>query len=344
VYRAPETGGSFEVINLVTEPAERKHRDESVSFGISYRYRVDGVTAGGRLVASNVQTISVGAFIALGTQVEAMLVDRTRPYLYALDSVNNSLHFVNLTSKTIEKTIFIGSKPADLDVNMAGTELFVANFGSTEIAVVNLETREKVRGLQVNTTIGTWDGNPYRLVCAAGDTIVFTSLDQWNDLKLVRATDGGALANTASVYQPDLAVSPDGTSVYVGESGISRSTVYRFDVMGTALMQVDVSGDVGGFSTRNVVATRDGQYVFYAGQKFLAKNLKSVLGTYSEPILAANADGSLVVGSKHLFDGNKFSMIRALPIEPTAVALSADDSILYLYDSKSSRIYLYRLR
>jgi DNA-binding beta-propeller fold protein YncE len=344
VYRTKGTGTPFEVINILTDFKARAYRDTTVAFGIEYQYRVDGLTATGRVVPSNVQSITAGNFIALNTQVTAMLVDPTRPYLYALDTVNNSLHFVNLTSKTVEKTIFVGSKPADLDINKAGNELFIANFGSTEIAVVNLDTREKARALLVNTTLGTWDGNPYRLVCTAGDTVLFTSLDQWNDLKLVRASDGSSVANTGSVYAPDLAASPDGTSVYVGESGISRSTVYRFDIVGTTLMQVDVSGDVGGYSSRNVVATRDGNFVFYAGQKFLARNLKSVLGTFSEPILAATADGSVVIGTKNIFDGNTFGTIRPLPIAPAAVALSPDDATLYLYDNGSSRIYVHALR
>lgn len=344
IYRASGASAAFEVINIVSDSKVRSYRDTTVAFGIVYRYRVDGLTGAARVVPSNVQMITAGNFIALNTQVTAMLVDPTRPYLYALDTVNNSLHFVNLTSRTVEKTIFVGSKPADLDINKAGTELFIANFGSTEIAVVNLDTREKARALLVNTTLGTWDGNPYRLVCTAGDTLLFTSLDQWNDLKVVRASDGSAVANTGSVYQPDLAASPDGTSVYVGESGISRSTVYRFDIVGNTLMQVDVSGDVGGFTSRNVVATRDGNYVFYAGQKFLAKNLKSVLGTFGEPVLAATADGAVVIGTKHIFNGTTFAMVRPLPIEPAAVALSPDDATLYLYDNNTSRIYLHALR
>jgi hypothetical protein len=92
------------------------------------------------------------------------------------------------------------------------------------------------------------------------------------------------------------------------------------------------------------VATRDGAFVFYAGQKFLARNLKSVLGTFSEPVLAATADGSVVIGTKNIFDGNTFAMIRPLPIAPAAVALSPDDATLYLYDNSSSRIYVHALR
>jgi DNA-binding beta-propeller fold protein YncE len=308
-----------------------------VAFGINYQYRVDGVTAAGRVVASNVQTIAAGTFIALNTQVGAMMVDRTRPYLYAVDTVNNSLHFVNLTSNKLEKTIFIGSKPADLDINVAGTELFVANFGATEVAVVNLDTREKTRALAVNTTVGTWDGNPYRLACTAGDTLVFTSMDQWNDLKLVNAATGAHLFATGSVYTPDLTANADGTRLYVG-----ADEVIRFNVEGNKLTQVDISNR--GNPGRRIAATRDGRFVFYGPQKFLADNLKSVLGTFAEPILAVTSDGAIAVGAKNIHDGNTFAIIRALPVSTEIMAMSADETMLYLYDTMSSRIYLHRLK
>ena len=38
-----------------------------------------------------------------------MTVDPTRPYLYALDRVNNELLFVNLDTLTLEESIYLGS-------------------------------------------------------------------------------------------------------------------------------------------------------------------------------------------------------------------------------------------
>jgi DNA-binding beta-propeller fold protein YncE len=283
-------------------------------------------------------------FIAINSQVARMVVDRKRPYLYAIDSVNNQLHFVNLTTNTLEKSIFVGSKPADLAINVANTELFIADFGATEIAVVNLETREKARSLTVNTKVGTWDGNPYRLVCTASDTLVFTSLDQWNDLKLVNATTGMHIAVADSIYQPELVASADGTRVYMGESGISTVTLKRYDVTASTIMSVDSSGDAGSYAGRSLAISGDGNFVFFAGKKFLAKNLKSVLGTFSEPIMLASQDGSIAVGSKSIHDGNLFSVIRALPVSTNIMALAPDDNTLYLYDTGTSRIYIHKLK
>ncbi|MFL5308539.1 MAG: hypothetical protein ACJ8F1_25225 [Polyangia bacterium] len=331
------------VINILQDGTSAQYRDDTGQLAVSYTYQVGGVTAGGVEVRSNTQTVQTGVYIDVGSQIERMMVDPARPYLYGVDKVNNSLHFINLTSNTVEKTIYVGSSPVDLDINLAGTTLYVANFGSTQIAMVDLATRTLAGTIFVDTTIGTWDGNPYRLACTAGDTLVYTSMDQWNDLKLVNALTGASMDVAASIYEPDLVANPTGTSVYASESGISTAYLYRFDLVSGKLMPVDTSAGINAFTNATVLMTKDGQYVFYAGMKFLAKNLKSVLGSFSEPIAAINSDGSLAIGATHMFDGTTFAAKRATPISTGTMAVSPDDKTLYLYDTTTSRIYLYGL-
>ena len=185
----------------------------------------------------------------------------------------------------------------------------------------------------------TWESSEgYRLACTAGDTLVFTSMDQWNDIKLVSALTGAALHNTGSIYTPDLAASPDGTRLYVtgGFDG-----VMRFDIVGNMLQQVDSSSQSG---AAKVTVTRDGRHVFASTQKLLANNLKSVVGTFSETIIVVNGDGSVAIGARSIHDGNTFAVKRATPLMTNIMAISPDDTMLYLYDTTSSRIYLYRLQ
>jgi DNA-binding beta-propeller fold protein YncE len=283
-------------------------------------------------------------YIDVGTQIGAMLVDPERPYLYAVDSVNNAFLFINLEERTLEKSIFVGSNPVDLDINDDGSAVYVANFGSTQISVVDLETQELGDNIFVDTSAGTWEGNPYRLALTADDTLVFTSEDQWCDLKLVNAKNGGSITSAGSVYEPDLTASADGTHLFVGEYGSTGSALHRFDVTATTLTEADVSGEASGYGAREVVLSGDGKYVFYAKQKFLAMNLKSVLGQFSEYIHVANDDGSVAVGKTNVFDGETFSILGALPVATDVMALSADDATLYLYDTNTSRIYIQDMR
>jgi DNA-binding beta-propeller fold protein YncE len=276
-------------------------------------------------------------FIDARTQVEQMLVDPSRPTLYALDRVNNSLLFIDLDSREVTKTIFVGSSPVDMDLDDEGNELFIANFGSTELAIVDLEAQEIARTIFVDPSLGTWEGNPYRIALMAENTLVFTSEDQWCDLKLVNATNGGHIAATGSLYSPDLAATADGTRLFVGESG---GNLYRFDLADSMLTEADVSSAGG---SRLVTLSGDEQYVFYGGQKILASNLKSVLGDFSDEIHLSNEDGSLVVSTSRVFDGTTFAIIGLLPITTPTLAASPDFTTLYLYELTSSRIYLYDL-
>ena len=98
IYRGSSTA-ALAVINIVQDGAAVQYRDESGLLGVAYTYRVGGVTAGGQEVQSNTQTITTGVYIDVGSQIEAMMVDPTRPYLYGVDRVNNSLHFINLTTQ-----------------------------------------------------------------------------------------------------------------------------------------------------------------------------------------------------------------------------------------------------
>jgi len=343
IYRATNQAGPFSLIDILNNAGADTYKDTSVEFGRTYWYQLGLLTTAGPESFSNVESLEAGISIAILTQVETMMVDPVRPFLYALDRVNNSLVFVDLSTNSVESTIFVGSSPTDMDIDIAGDEMFIANFGSTELAVVDLVTRTKARSLFVDTG-GTWSGNPYRLTCATQGRLVFTSEDQWNDLKLIETASGARLHNTGSVYQPDLASSPDGTRIYVAESGSSGSELIRFDLNPTTdqLSQVDNSARFS-FGTRMVTMTGDGVYAFYRRNKLLAANLVSSLGSFSEDIYATNQDGSIAIGSSNIHDGTTYGIIRPLPLSTTVMAVSPDASTLYLYDSNSSRIFLFDL-
>jgi YVTN family beta-propeller protein len=340
IFRASDPGGAFAVINIVNDPKVGTYRDETVQLGGMYRYRINGATSSGGDVVSNVQSISAGISIALNSQVEVMRVDPKRPYLYAVDKVNNSVHFVNLTTNTVEKKIFVGSSPTDLDINAAGTEAYVANSGSTEIAVIDLATRVKSRSVLVDPGTTYMPGNPYRVVCTTGDTLVWAPMYSSGTLRLVNALTGATLTTSAynSSYGTGLTASPDGTHVYsTGYNG-----VLRYDIVGATLKQVDTSNDSYGSSYAIITKSKDGMFIFAGPKKVLAANLKSLLGTFPEAIQASNLDGSVVVGATRIYDGATFAAKATLPLSMSLVAFSADDKTLYLYNSATSRIFVYK--
>jgi len=340
ITRSENESGPFEVIEIFSDRMNTSFTDENVIFGIRYFYQINVVLNNGDQSYSNIESnLFEGENIDLGVNIVRMKVDERRPYIYALDQINNSLLFINKETKEVEKTIFVGSSPSDLSINLSNTKMYVANFGSTLIAVIDLQTQEKVDDLTVDPNLGSWEGNPYRLACMGDDKLAYTSEDQWNSIKLINSNTGAFISGVGSIYMPGLLTSPDQTVLYVSESGSSGSQVIRFNLEGEELKQVDDSFSSSN-SNRDSCISKDGTYIFYNRKKLLLNNLQSIVGSFSESIYACNFDGSIVIGNENIWNADNFSIIKALPVSSNIMSLDPDDTTLYIYDNNSSKIYL----
>ncbi|GJM34909.1 MAG: hypothetical protein DHS20C18_39100 [Saprospiraceae bacterium] len=343
IYRSKGSTNFFQVINVVNDVNDVDYFDNDLQIFSTYYYRIGMVLSNNEESFSNIESVEYsGESIDVGTQIEAMVVDPNRPYIYGLDKVNNSLLFINKEQSVVEKTIFVGSSPTDMDFSQDGDLLFIANFGSTEMAVIDLNTQEIDYTFHVDANAGTWDGNPYRLVVMEGNRVAFTSEDQWNNIKLVNGTTGALLQATGSIYQPDLLKNPSGTVLYVAETGSSGSQLFRYNLQGNQLVEVDASNS-GSSTGRTAVISGNGQYIFYQKKKILAANLQSNLGTFLENIYAVDEDGSVAVGEENYYNANNFSIIGSLPVSTRIMAFDTDYETLFLYDTNTSKIIIFAI-
>lgn len=342
ILRSENSTGPFEVIEVISDVNTTSYIDSGLGFGQFYYYQIVVVVSDGEESVSNIESaLFEGENINLGVNIVRMILDPSRPYIYALDQINNSLLFINKNSKSVEKTIFVGSSPSDIDINLDNSKAYVANYGSSQIAVIDLETQEKIDDIFVDTQAGTWDGNPYRLSCLAGDKLCYTSEDQWNNLKVVDANTGAFISVTASVYQPGLLTNSAQNQLFVTESGSSGSEAIRFNFDGTTLDQVSSSSSQINYSgIRDACISDDDLVLFYNGNKLLTNNLQSNLGTFSEKIIDCNSDGSIGIGEENIWNAETFSIIKPLPVSSDIIRLDHDDNTIYIYDTNSSKIYI----
>lgn len=343
IYRSTEVNSNFQDIAEFTNKDQTTFLDQNVSIDTDYYYRIGVTLSNGQEGLSNIQFIAfAGATIDVGTQLERMKADPDRPFIYALDRLNNSLLFIDREQLEVTKTIFVGSSPTDLDISMDGTKLYVANFGSSQITVVDLETQELDFNLFVDTEAGSWDGNPYRLVALANNRLAYTSEDQWNSVKLINASTGVFIDDTGSVYQPGLLRNPNGTAIYVTEAGSSGSQAIRYNINGNSLSEVDASSSsTNPSSNRDGLITANGVHIFYNRRKLLAGNLQSSLGTFSSAIYAITSDGSFAIGEEQYFSGNTFAILGFLPVSTRTMVAHPTEDLIYLFDSQNSRIILF---
>lgn len=335
VLRAAQTGGPYQIINISHDVQQTDYTDADVLIGKRYYYLIIVSLINGDTIGSNIESaVFESDHIDVGVNIVQMLIDKTRPYIYALDKINNSLLFINKENKTVEKTIFVGSSPTDFDISLDNQKMYIANLGSNQIAVVDLVTQEKIKDLFVDTNQGIWDGNPYSLVYLTGDYIAYTSEDQFNDVKVVNASNGAFVSYVGSIHTPFLNSNPAHTIVY----GLDGGDVIRYNFSGTKLTLADQTGTSSGYS-RKIVVSADGLIIFRGQLKFLANNLSSQLGTLGESIYATNADGTIAIGQDNIWNATEFSIIRPMPIHSTIMELDQDNHTLYVYDNTSSKIY-----
>lgn len=340
ITRSEELGGPYETIDIHNDIQQTEYADADLMIGTRYYYQIIVAVTNGDKSLSNIQSgVFEGDHISVGVSIVQMLIDKQRPYIYALDKVNNSLLFIHKENRIVEKTIFVGSSPTDLDVSTDNQKLYIANLGSNQIAVVDLASQEKINDLFVDTEQGSWDGNPYSLVYLTGNYLAYTSEDQWNNIKIVNAANGAFVSYAGSIHTPFLNTNPARNVVY----GLDGGDVIRFNFSNGTLTEVDETNMSSGTS-RKIVVSGDGLALFRGNLKFLANNLSSQLGTLGEPIYACNSNGSIAIGKQHIWNATEFSIIRPMPVSSDIMELDQDDSTLYVYDKNSSNIYLIQIQ
>ncbi len=340
ITRSENFSGPYQVIDVVSDLNTTSYTDSDVTFGTRYYYQIVVVLDNNVESFSNIESqLYEGDNIDIGVKIVRMILDPSRPYIYALDQINNSMLFINKETKELEKTIFVGSSPADIDINLDNSKAYVANYGSTQIAVIDLETQEKVDDLFVDIQ-GSWDGNPYRISCLSNNRFVFTSEDQWCDLKLVNSETGTRIFNTGSIYQPGLLSNSTGDVLFVTESGSSGSATIRYNHSGNELIEVDESEGGGSFGHRDGCISGNDKFIFHRRIKYLTNNLSSELGVFNDNIIDCNYDGSVAIGEENIWNAETFSIIKPLPVSSRILRLDSDENTIYIYDNNTSKIFI----
>lgn len=341
IYRSINSSSDFNLVTTIDDVNTITYIDNDVAIGENYFYKIGVNFPNGDERFSNVQQKTFqGVSIYVGTQIEKMIVDPNRPFIYALDRFDNSLLFIDTDQGLLTKTISVDNWPTDLDISLDGEKLYIANFGSTKINVIDLNTQEIDFSFNVDPDVDFWGGNPYRLTLLSDNRLAYTSEDQWNSIKIVDATTGDHIEVSGNIYQANLFTNLAGDILFVGESGTTGSQVIKYDISANTFNEIEQSSS-GSAWDRNCFITENGEYIFFRKQKLLASNLQSSLGSFSEEIFAANKDGSIALGEEQYYNGSNFSILGFLPISSKIMAADPNDDIFYIYNYASSSIVVF---
>ncbi|MFH8629703.1 IPT/TIG domain-containing protein [Streptomyces lydicus] len=229
----------------------------------------------------------------------------------------------------------VGHAPIVAAITPDGRHVYVTNFGSSSVSVIDTTTR------RVITTIGVNSG-PWGVTVAPDGLRAYVACFGTDSVAVIDTTTRTATVSIPGLNKPlGLTVSPDGSRLYVASQGGNR-----VDVISTATDTVIASVPVG-TGPRNVAVTPDGTEVYVTEE---GANAVAVIDTATHTVIATlpgfliprgvatSLDGQRVYVTE--YGGNRLAVIdtathsvvdtiTGLPI-PFGLAVSHDGLLVYV--------------
>ena len=264
------------------------------------------------LVVTHFESAPDSATVYAVSEDSSQLVPRA--YLLELDS----------TTETILRTVPVGESVTDLAYHSADRRVYVTNWRPGKILAVNVDTLtvDRTYAFKPFTSTGYGEGDPFRVAAGGPGRIIVEEEDQWIDIYLYDTVKGEIIAEGYG-REGGGATSPDGRYYYHGDSNISNASLHRFDTLSdtfTDLGQIRVSS-AGYYGSRTVVASEDGQRIFWNGSVF--DPLLNELWTISDEVFSTNADGSLGFAKDQIYNIEDRELAFTMP---TSTRVSAFNS------------------
>ncbi|MFF7409768.1 IPT/TIG domain-containing protein [Streptomyces lydicus] len=239
------------------------------------------------------------------------------------------------TEPLLADEIPVGHAPIIAAITPDGRHLYVTNFGSSSVSIIDTTTRSVV------TTIGVTSG-PWGITVTPDGLRAYVACFGTDSVAVLDTTTHQITATIPGLNKPlHLTVSPDGSRLYVASQGGNR-----VDVISTATETVIASVPVG-TGPRNVAVTPDGTEVYVTEE---GANAVQVIDTATHTVIATltgfvfprgvavSPDGQRVYVTE--YGGNKLDVIdtathtvvdtvSGLPI-PWGVAVSHDGLLAYV--------------
>lgn len=164
--------------------------------------------------------------------------DPLQPRLFALDNSSNRLVVVNLETGMAEREFRFDFKPEAIAITPNGLKMYVALITGPHTFYSGLPHRGFVAEFTLNTLGKTREFeapiDPNDIVATdSGRVIISDGSDQWTEVAVFDATTAQKLGSSSVYMGLRLALHPNQTTVYGGETGVSPAGFTHFDISST---------------------------------------------------------------------------------------------------------------
>ncbi|MCF7732604.1 MAG: PQQ-binding-like beta-propeller repeat protein [Akkermansiaceae bacterium] len=268
--------------------------------------------------------------------VTKLLSHPTRPVIYGINSSPSSeedshLLEIDAASTTVLRIIPAGFRPTDADLDPASGKLYVACWGDAKVRVFDVDSWLELPSLATNTDV-------YRVEIAPNGRLVtetkYHGFDSNNTttIKLWNASTGAQLSTlTSPVHGGDGQIDPTGQYYYHCDSGISDSTIQKYDISGGSFVR-KILGPNLGYGYPDMVCSDDGKRLFWAGRA-LDESLNITGQMPISYAYATNRTGDLAITADTLYWSDSSIPIATLPFSSTIATVSAGDTYLVRFNA-----------
>lgn len=297
-------------------------------------YRIVTTYVNGDTTQSNLQYAQLKLkYLITNKTITKLKVDNSRPYLYALNTTDNTLDIINKNSMALEKSIFVGSQPSDLDISPDNSSMYIANKGSNQITLVDLNAQVKVKDFTVPSP--GFNSFPSKIISLSANRILYAGESPTN-LMMMDVNSGSIVYDTGTYYQPNFITNKDKSNLFIIDyNGI----LSKFKISTDKITFLKNNQLIGGNWNSKICLDENNNFLFYSIYKYDFNNLNSVLGSIPESIYSCSKDGAYVSGSNYIWYANTFTLHIPLPFQATLAEFDSDSNKIFVNSQPSSIIY-----
>ncbi len=199
--------------------------------------------------------------ICAGTDPGFILVAQNDTKAFILDATDNSVSVLNIAAATVSAVpLVVGTTPVWATTSLSGNTVYVLNQGTHDISVIDA-VGESVTTLSI---AGASLSNPSVIVADNSNRLYVSNTNPVGTVSVLNASTLAALPQSpiaVGVNPVALSVTPDGSSVYVANTGSNFASVINgnsFNVT-TLTPTTDVSARI-----QSVTVSKDGTKAFMA--------------------------------------------------------------------------------
>lgn len=234
--------------------------------------------------------------------------------------VDNSWISACWTGDFLAGTTTVGTDPTGIAINAAGTKVYVANYNTNNVSVINTSTNT----VSATITVGT---GPRKVAVSPDGAKVYVTNSTAGTVSVITTSTNTVTATVTVGANPrGIAVSPDGAKVYVCNRGASDNGT-TVSVIATSTNTVTATITVGTAPT-DVVFLPDGSKAYVTS---IVSNTISVITVSTNAVASTITDvGPGICAITATPDGSK--------IYATVIGSSSDGNLLRVIDTTTDAV------